>query len=230
MTDNVAGVHGQYRRFTAVEVGGLIRLLRDQQGLKRAALAASANVSEKTVERAEAGKGISEECCRRIARVLGMREDALTEPLYIPTPEEAARVEEQRLEDLKRTHSSQPIQRVTGVREVLSLFGQSALIADDSHVEESHLDAFAQFQQLLTDWGDVASEIPAPDKIRAAQQVLESIRDLEALGYMVKCAVTHQYRTRGGGSFPCAVVVAYPTSARHPPPPDTVWLPKKFSI
>jgi len=53
----------------------MIRSFRQEQGIKRAALAADANMSEKTLERAEGGQGISEDSCRRIARALGLQED-----------------------------------------------------------------------------------------------------------------------------------------------------------
>jgi hypothetical protein len=230
MTDKVTGVHGEYRPLTALEVGLLIRMVRDQQRIKRAVLAASANVSEKTVERAEAGSGISEECRRRIACALGMKEGALTEPLFIPTPEEFERMQQQGLEELKRTHRSQPVQEITGVRDVLSLFGQCALFADNSNVEEDDLGAFAEFQQLLSDWSDIASDIPAPGRVEAAREVLDSIRGFEARGYQVKWAVTDQYRVGGEAPFPCAVVVAFKAGAGRARPPDAVWLPRRAAL
>jgi transcriptional regulator with XRE-family HTH domain len=79
MTENIEGLHGDYRRFTSAEVGLTIRLLRRMRGLKRTVLAAEAHVSEKTLERAEAGEGISEDSSRRIARALGTKETAFIE-------------------------------------------------------------------------------------------------------------------------------------------------------
>jgi transcriptional regulator with XRE-family HTH domain len=69
---NVDGIRGEYRRLTSTEVGVMIRAFREGQGIKRAVLAADANMSEKTLERAEGGQGISEDSCRRIARALGL--------------------------------------------------------------------------------------------------------------------------------------------------------------
>src|SRR5258705_173960 len=98
------GIRGEFRRFTSAEVGGVIRMFRQLQGLKRAVLAADANVSEKTIERAEAGEGISEVSCRRIARALGMKENAFTDALYIPTLEEVERIQKQNEEKIRQTH------------------------------------------------------------------------------------------------------------------------------
>ena len=104
LNDNIESLRGEYRRFTSAEVGGVIRMFRESQGIKRAVLATEANVSEKTIERAEGGEGISEDSCRRIARALGMKENAFTDELYIPSPEEAVRIQKQSAEDFQRTH------------------------------------------------------------------------------------------------------------------------------
>jgi ribosome-binding protein aMBF1 (putative translation factor) len=59
MSESVEGIRGEYRRLTSPEVGMMIRMSRQLRGIKRAVLAVEARVSEKTVERAEAGEGIS---------------------------------------------------------------------------------------------------------------------------------------------------------------------------
>jgi transcriptional regulator with XRE-family HTH domain len=53
----------------------MILALMEGQGIKRAALAADANMSEKRLERAERGQGISDDSCRRIAPALRLRQD-----------------------------------------------------------------------------------------------------------------------------------------------------------
>ena len=58
---NVDGIRGEYRRLTSAEVGVMIRAFREGQGIKRAVLAADANMSEKTLERAEGGQCVSED-------------------------------------------------------------------------------------------------------------------------------------------------------------------------
>ena len=155
MPESVNGIRGEYRRFTSVEIGGVIRYLRESQGVKRAALAAEANVSEKTVERAEAGEGVSEESCRRIARALGLKDDAFIRELYIPTPEEAEHIQRQALEERQRTHCVVPVRELHSVRDVLPLFDGYALVGDDQCVLEAHLQRFAELKQTLLDWADI---------------------------------------------------------------------------
>lgn len=80
----------------------MIRMFREGHGIKRAVLAADAHISDKTLERAEAGHAISEESYRRIARVLGPQDDVLVSELFIPAPEEAERLFKRRVEELWR--------------------------------------------------------------------------------------------------------------------------------
>lgn len=54
-------MRGEHRRLTSTEVGLVIRMFREGHGIKRAVLAADAHISDKTLERAEAGHAISEE-------------------------------------------------------------------------------------------------------------------------------------------------------------------------
>jgi hypothetical protein len=44
---NVDGIRGEYRRLTSAEVGVMIRAFREGQGIKRAVLAADANMSHR---------------------------------------------------------------------------------------------------------------------------------------------------------------------------------------
>jgi len=88
MSENVEGIRGAYRRLTPVEVGMVVRLYRHSHELKRTALAAQAHISDKTLERLEAGVPVREDSYRRVALAIGLRDDAFIKEEYIPTPEE----------------------------------------------------------------------------------------------------------------------------------------------
>jgi transcriptional regulator with XRE-family HTH domain len=165
MTENIEGLHGEYRRFTSAEVGTTIRLLRRIRGLKRAVLAAEAHVSEKTLERAEAGEGISEDSSRRIARALGMKETAFIEELFIPTLEEAARLQQKKDEEVRKTHRPVAVAPVVGPRDILPLFENYGLFADDMNVADEHLKEFADLKQTLVDYGDISADFTAPQRV-----------------------------------------------------------------
>lgn len=117
-------------RFTSLEIGNVIQMLRELQRIKQAVLAADANVSEKIIERAEGGEEISEDSCRRIVRALGVKENALTDELYIPSPGEAARIQKHNADDFQRTHRLVSVTPINGSRDILPLFRCYALIPD----------------------------------------------------------------------------------------------------
>jgi transcriptional regulator with XRE-family HTH domain len=156
------------------------------RGLKRTVLAAEAHVSEKTLERAEAGKGISEDSSRRIARALGMKETAFIEELSIPTLEEAARLQQKKDENLRKTHRPVAIAPVGGPRDVLPLFENYGLFADDMNVGIEHLKDFADLKQSLVDYGDISGGLTASQRVEAAEGVVKDIREFEMLGYVIK--------------------------------------------
>lgn len=225
MGEGIDGINGAYRRFTAMEVGSVIRMFRQLKSLKRAVLAAEANVSEKTIERAEAGEGIGEESCRRIARALGMKETAFTDELYIPTPEEAERLQKQKDEELRQTHRSVPIASIESPRDILSLFDCYGLFGDDQNVADEDLREFAELKQMLVDYRDISSDMTAPQRLEGAEEVLKAVRDFETHGYLMKCGIAKDYRVNRE-SWPCCVLVAFKKSQGNNRLPDEIWLPK----
>ena len=157
--NNVHGIKGEFRRLTASEVGLMIRLARKQQGLKRAALAADVHISEKTLERAESGLGVSEESSRRIARALGFQEDAFVAELYIPTEGEVEQMQRNQEEEIKATYRPLPVAEIKGVRDVMPLFQSELFFIDGQHVAEKDQEAIAGLQDSLRDWIDIYSDV-----------------------------------------------------------------------
>jgi transcriptional regulator with XRE-family HTH domain len=225
MTENIEGLHGNYRRFTSAEVGLTIRLLRRMRGLKRTVLAAEAHVSEKTLERAEAGEGISEDSSRRIARALGMKETAFTEERFIPTLEEAVRLQETKDQELRKTHRSVAVARVGGPRDVLPLFENYGLFADDMNVADGHLKDFANLKQALVDYGDISGDLTAAQRVEAAEGIVKDVREFETLGYVIKVGTARDYQVHGE-EWPCSVMAAFKKPTGMLVTPDEVWLPK----
>jgi transcriptional regulator with XRE-family HTH domain len=229
MAEGVEGIRGEYRRLTSAEVGLVIKACRELQGIKRAALAADANVSEKTIERAEAGEGVSEESARRIARALGMQERAFVDEIYVPTLEEIARAKEQQEETLRRTHRPVPVAPVRGLRDILSLRGSCAHFDETQHVSEEHLHAYADLKQNLVDFVDIADDLTEPDRVRTAAEILSQAREFERMGYVLKLGVTQDYRWRGQ-AWPCSVLAAFKKPKGAIGTPSEIWLPKETRL
>jgi transcriptional regulator with XRE-family HTH domain len=217
----VEGVQGEFRRFTSAEVGMLIRYYRDLRGIKRAALAADANVSEKTIERAEAGEGISEDSCRRIARTLEMKDSLFTDEHYIPTPEEATIFANKEEDERRRTHFEIAVNTINGPRDILPLFRCMALLPDERCVADEHLKDFACIKQDMMGCIDLASDVEETNRVEWASNLTKAIREFEGLGYVVKCAMA-PYRA----GWTCAVLVVFRKPKGTPGTPDTVWLPR----
>jgi transcriptional regulator with XRE-family HTH domain len=227
--DNVNGVRGEHRRLTSAEVGVMIRMFRGGHGIKRVVLAADAHMSEKTLERAEAGHAISEESYRRIARVLGLRDDVFVSELYIPTPEEAERMLKRRDEELRATHRAHAVAELKGVRDVLPLFRSHFFFADDLNVAEEHMEAFADLKQSWWEWNAISSDIPELDLVKGAQSFLSEIRSFEARGYVMKSGVSERFY-KDGTAVPVAVLVAFRKPSGAAGTPDEVWLPRRMPI
>jgi hypothetical protein len=104
-------------------------------------------------ERAEAGEGVSEDSSRRIARALGMKETAFIEEHFIPTLEEAARLQQKKDEEVRKTHRPVAVALVAGPRDILPLFENYGLFADDMNVADEHLKDFADLKQSVVDYG-----------------------------------------------------------------------------
>lgn len=237
MSDNVYGINGEYRRLTPREIGLFIRDCRERMGLKRLALAAEVGMSEKTLERAESGEGVSEDSCRRIAVALGLKPDALTREMFVPsatTAEEFRQNELRMRQELERTHFVTSVHELRSARDVLGLFGTQAFLGDGSNVADEHLQQFTALKVSMSEWNDLALDIPETESLAAAEVVLHDIRALEALGYVLKGSVVERYVT--GGPFPvrpalwrCSLVVVFRKSkGTKDTTPTEAWLPKEM--
>jgi transcriptional regulator with XRE-family HTH domain len=225
----VDGIRGEYRRLTSIEVGVMIRTFREGQGIKRAVLAAEANMSEKTLERAEGGQGISEDSCRRIARALGLPENIFVGELYIPDPEEAIRMLEEKNKERRATHAPSAVVELKGVRDVLPLFRADGFLADDQNVAEPDMADFAGLRDSWWEWNAVASDMGQSELVQGAQSFLAEVRRFEGRGYVLKSCISKRFR-KDGTPVEVGVLVAFKRSKGSAGTPDEIWLPRKFSL
>jgi transcriptional regulator with XRE-family HTH domain len=224
MTNEISGIKGEYRRPNSGEIAMLVRMFRQARGIKQAALAAAADVAERTLERLEAGKSVSSETYRRVAIELGLDAGAFIDERYIATPHEAFERVERRLDELEKTHVRVPVAHATDLRQILRLLDPAALIFDDSQIKVEHLETSAELKQLLLDWRDIASDLDEPGKLKAARGVLEAIERLESLGYVVKVGVAESYPASGNSIWAMALAKVYPQpgSAREALPTEVL--------
>jgi transcriptional regulator with XRE-family HTH domain len=226
VSDEVEGIRGEYRKPTPAEIGLIVRLFREQRGIKRTSLAADANVSEKTLERVENGTAVRDGTYKRIAAALGLDGEAFVTAAYIPTIEEMTERAKREQEELRKTHNSVPVERLQEPRQLLRLFQTYALIVEDQNVDSKDLDAVAAFKDSLRDWSDIAADIPESQRLEAARGLLDEARAIEKSGYELRVGVTDRYSV-AGSRMEMAVVAFLPLPSDMP---SEVWLPKKMRM
>ena len=228
--NNVNGIRGEFRHLTAVEMGAMIRMLRKSRRIKRVALAAEANMSEKTLERAEAGEGISEESARRIARALDLQEDVFVAKVYFPTADEAERLFEKCQEERTANYLPLAVRELRGTRDVLLLFRAHAMLGDDHHVSDNHLREFAELKESWWEWNAVSEDIGETALVDGARSFLSAVSSFESLGYEVKFGVMEGHR-KNDIPYSLAVLVAFKKSKTFGSgAPNEVLLPKRLLV
>jgi transcriptional regulator with XRE-family HTH domain len=231
MNTGVSGIKGEFRRPKPDEVAMTVRLFRKARGIKQANLAASAGVVERTLERLEAGKSVGDETYRRVATALGLDGTAFTAERYISTVEEAIERVVRQSEELERSYTRIPVSRVADPRQILQLFGNHALLFDDSNIKVEHLEPTAEAKQLISDWGDIASELDERGKLTAAKEVLETLQQIEALGYVVKIGAIESHPAPGRDGWNVGLVIVFPRPANaHESLPSEVLLKNEMKM
>jgi transcriptional regulator with XRE-family HTH domain len=178
MSASVRGIEGEMRQFTPSEVGFVIKVCRKNMDLKREALALSARMTDKTIQRAEAGKRVREKSSRRIARALGLPPDTFTKERFMPhpaSPEEIQRRERLLNAAWEESYLAVTVHELRDVRDLIPLFGTGAIWVDDNNVAEVNRQQFAALSQVIAQAND-----------QAAQDLLARIREFEARGYVIK--------------------------------------------
>jgi len=168
---------GEYRRLTHEEVGGLVRRLREQAGMKQITLASEARVHERTVQRIEKGEKADDETLRRVAKALHLDEKLFVEPLYVPSIQEFDLL-------VKRAQAEFTVIEAHD----LKTLGDCGAILAHGHVFvfDDHLaDQVAEFKDLVTDWGDVYNDISHAERLEACRTVLGAAENLGLEGHKI---------------------------------------------
>jgi len=182
----------------------MVKELRAYFGWKQLALADEAGVTERTVERIEAGITVSDDTLRKVAKALKLREGAFTEPSYCPS--EAELMAEVR--KIRDQHTVTELHDLSEARDLENLMGQHAHLIDGSAVEDGLGEAVASLKDQVQDWGDIFEDIPHSEKLAAYRSLLASIREIEQSGYKARWG---RYTT--DDKFTVGVLVFFKSSA-----------------
>lgn len=223
------GGKGEHRRLTPAEIGKFVFQTRTERKIKRASLAADANLSDKTLERLEAGERVGDTSYRQIALALGLPHDLFTAETYVPTAEEAVQMVNQAQEDFLRSHLRVEVAKLTDPRQLLSLYPGHGVVVDDSQVAAEHAEAVAIVKELLVDWGDILDDIPYTARLDAAKQILEHIDEVERHGYSAFGGTARNVEVENGVQFKMVLVVFFPSKDAGQGRRE-VWIPKRMSM
>jgi transcriptional regulator with XRE-family HTH domain len=189
---------------TQQEIAMLVKELRAYFGWKQLALAAEAGVTERTVERTEAGVKVSDDTLRKIAKALKLRERAFTDMYYHPSDKELMAEVERIRDENTVTH----LHDLSQARDLENILGQHGHLIDGNAVEDSLTEAVASLKDQIQDWGDILDDIPHRERLAACRSLLESIREIEERGYTARWG---HYTT--DDKFTVGVLVFFRTSA-----------------
>jgi len=172
-------------------LGFWIKMVRTAGNLSQDALATAAGVTERTVQRAEAGDSISLQSRRSLARALGYDDPNIFDDLaFITTVTslvasiDTMRAEEDRHPDHMKIEATATL----GGNDLASLIeGADATLfqCEEGATEEARREAAALFDNLR-DWGDIWSELSYCNKLEAHQAfgaALASLREHGLRGY-----------------------------------------------
>jgi transcriptional regulator with XRE-family HTH domain len=229
MNGTESGRQGEHRRLTPAEIGNFVLRTRTERKIKRASLAADANLSDKTLERLEAGERVGDPSYQQMALALGLPKDLFTAEAYVPTPEEAVQMVNQAQEEFLRSHLRVVVAKLRDPRQLLSLYPGHGVVVDDSHVAAEHAEAVALVKELLVDWGDILDEIPHTAQLDAAKQILEHIGEIERHGYSAFGGTARNVEIENGVQFKMVLVVFFPSKDAGQDRRD-VWIPKRMSM
>lgn len=176
--------NGTYKRPEAKEIAFIVKELRTYLGWKQFALAHEAGITERTIERVEAGERVSDDTLRKIARALQLSEGAFTEARYLPSDEELAAIAKKVKEDY--THTS--LHDLSSPHDLENILSAEAYLVDGANVDDGLAEDVALIKDQIQDFGDMYGDVPHTEELSYCRSLLVSIREIEAHGYTARWA------------------------------------------
>lgn len=209
---------GMVRELTQAEIGAGVANFRKQLGLKQLALASEAGVTERTIQRIEAGHKVDDDTLRRVSKALQLSENAFFGPRYIPTEEEAIKDATQFLED----HSLVELKPVLTSRDVVAIISCNAWWVDDSQVADELLPRTAAIKEWIEDLGNCKDDMGQVALLESSRDLLAEMKSTVGLSNCVSFGI---YESRE--SLKVAVVLFAPVEHSRPEG-RTVLVPRRI--
>jgi transcriptional regulator with XRE-family HTH domain len=164
-------------------IGRNIRAHRERLSWTQDQLAAAADVSLRTVQRAEEGQIIAAESLQALAGALDVTQEVLRTDLDAVALEAA-------LKETKSRYKLIPLQRVERGSDVRQFMPADAYQVDRVDVaDEAAEDTIALLEQQLKDLGDLWRDMEPVQRHEALKDVQQEIDALRSLGFVVTAGV-----------------------------------------
>jgi transcriptional regulator with XRE-family HTH domain len=166
-------------------LGFWIRMVRTAANLSQDALAAAAGVTERTVQRIEAGENISVQSRRSLARGLGYDDpNIFDDSAFIATVSglveslraEAIRAEQDRYPDHLKIEATATVSGAD-LANLIEAADASIFQCDEGASDDTRIEAATLFDNLR-DWGDLWSELSYSDKLKAQKSFSAALNSL----------------------------------------------------
>lgn len=183
---DAANDQGEYRELRPDEIAACVRAWRERLGLKQINLASQAHVDERTIQRIEHSKHVSDESLQRVGKALGLTEMAFVGPRYIPTKAEAERIAKDWQNEWEKKWALVDVHVLDGQWCFESIIGAQAFHVDDQDVTDDGEELVAALRDQVMDWNCVYGEIPATSQLDARRDLFEHVTKIEQLGYALR--------------------------------------------
>jgi transcriptional regulator with XRE-family HTH domain len=178
----------EHRRFTPAEIAMMVKLWRAHLNWSQEALAAEANVTTRTLQRAESGEKVSDAILVRIAKALGMNEpDALTKVRLIESLDEMERRVRAETAEFEKKNWLVPSTCAASGHELMQwLLGISAWNHSTDDLQGDVVDHASALLDLI---GDIVlfdpNDLSPSDRIEMAQSMDVHVKRLTAHGLKI---------------------------------------------
>ncbi|MCA9602453.1 MAG: helix-turn-helix transcriptional regulator [Polyangiales bacterium] len=187
-----------------------IRGHRENRSWTQAQLASAAGLQIRTVQRAEAGMGISSETLQAIAGALDVELDdlrvdsiaraELARALGVEPHEVTADLLAKRIEEELAKHTKVPLHRISTSSDLRHAWGGFGFVFSCEISDDRIQDAVATLKEMMVDIGDVADEIGATSLRQAEASAFECIESLAQLGCAVAVGTEEMDIGHGAGN------------------------------
>ena len=194
-----------------------IRILREAKPWTQAQLAEAADVAERTIQRAEEGKGLSAETLQAVAGALDVSVDQLrfdakeymSKLLGVPVDEVTPELVQARIAAAEAKYWRIPLVPIMSPADIRFVFEADALHFDTIALTEDAQDVAAVLQQWLLDFMDIGDELGPQQQREYLKSAFEIVERLQRGGYTAAIGLHHHSLVRRGGGDPMPWATLY---------------------